>query len=334
MCAKTSDSTMSSSSPSPLDLDFRYAMDSNGQTSGRLRRGVATSQEIVLKDDRIAFEDIHDTSRRDHRLFFKLSPEVELSEKMKKFVLDGDILVLQILKTPAGDVEKHIDRHCSAIAGERERERLAAEGLGHLYRSVQCPHCSATIDLTSAGRTPYTYCRFCESIFDEWGALTSDGDLYRSCDKCGLYGHTQGHTILYFYFLVLIYGFSIRRRHLCDSCGFKIALRTLAANLVFLVGVPCALLNLIRSRPRHDKQRKLLSTANELCAKGQIHEAEPLYQEAAGARPLHPGLLLNLAIGHLRAGRGPDAVGLIDRSLGACTNYAPAIQLIRQLGVR
>jgi hypothetical protein len=47
--------------------------------------------------------------------------------------------------------------------------------------------------------------------------------------------------------------------------------------------------------------------------------------------PDHPGLLLNQGIGYLHAGDGQHGVEYLNRSLRACSNYQPAMQMLLRL---
>ena len=56
-----------------------------------------------------------------------------------------------------------------------------------------------------------------------------------------------------------------------------------------------------------------------------------LYMRLLQRLPEHPGLLVNQGMGYLQAGDGQRGVESLNRSLRACSNYQPAMQMLLRL---
>jgi DNA-directed RNA polymerase subunit RPC12/RpoP len=160
---------------------------------------------------------------------------VQLGQKTAKACQEGGVLALEVQGVQARDLERTIDRRASALAAQRHKRELAAAGDENRYRVMTCPHCQATIDLSDFERTRYVYCRYCGSILDRGGGIVSSGDAYHVCSECQMFGRVRGYTVFYFYFLLVVYGFSYGRRYLCDTCAVRTAQRALLLNLIFLL---------------------------------------------------------------------------------------------------
>ena len=153
----------------------------------------------------------------------------------------GGVLALEVQGARVRDLERTIDRRASVLVAQRHKGELAAAGDEGRYRVMTCPHCQATVDLSDFERTRYVYCRYCESILDQSGSIVSAGDAYSACSECQMFGRVQGYTVFYFYFLLVVYGFSYGSRYLCDTCAVRTAQRALLLNLIFLLGIPSSI---------------------------------------------------------------------------------------------
>ena len=145
------------------------------------------------------------------------------------------------LRASAEKLERHVDRYSSKIEAERYKEALIKEGRGSEYRVVECPCCSATVNLSEYPKTSFVYCRFCETVFGEGLQRLKGVEQYRECDECGFHDRVQSYGEFYFYFLLVVYGFSHKRRHMCDACAAALANKLLAINAIFVLGVPNAI---------------------------------------------------------------------------------------------
>lgn len=285
----------------------------------------------MLDGEPIRYEDIVDTTSQDKRLILALASTVQLSQKTAKACQEGGVLALEVQGVQARDLERTIDRRASALAAQRHKQELAAAGEESRYRVMICPHCEATIGLSDLERTSYVYCRYCKSILDQSGSIVSAGDAYCVCSECQMFGRVRGYTVFYFYFLLIVYGFSYGRRYLCDTCAVRTAQRALLLNFIFLLGIPSSIYMWAKALTGHEPEMKELPRANALARKGKAKEAEAIYMRLLQRLPEHPGLLVNQGIGYLQASDGQRGVEFLNRSLRACSNYQPAIQMLLRL---
>jgi tetratricopeptide (TPR) repeat protein len=297
----------------------------------RAKAASASSDALVLDGEPIRYEDIVDTTSQDKRLILALASTLQLGQKTAKACQEGGVLALEVQGVQARDLERTIDRRASALAAQRHKRELAAADEESRYRVMTCPHCEATIDLSDLERTSYVYCRYCKSILDQSGSIVSAGDAYCVCSECQMFGRVRGYTVFYFYFLLIVYGFSYGRRYLCDTCAVRTAQRALLLNFIFLLGIPSSIYMWVKALTGHEPEMKDLPRANALARKGKAKEAEAIYRRLLQRLPEHPGLLVNQGIGYLQAGDGQRGVESLNRSLRACSNYQPAMQLLLRL---
>jgi len=110
------------------------------------------------------------------------------------------------------------------------------------------------VDLTDFENSSYTFCRFCGSIFNTSQQLVSNGDIYQVCDECNMHYRVRGYTVFNFYFLLVVYGWSMKRSFVCDTCATKPAQRTLLTDLIVLLGVPSAIYRWIKAQSGREPQ--------------------------------------------------------------------------------
>ena len=316
---------------SELKFKFKY-VNSGGYATGFFsQKAILTESKMTLGKDELSYADVWDTTTRDRRLVLAISPHVNLMDKkLLNNLLEGRILVLEIYQAEPLTVEKFIDRISSRHHVERRRQELIAAGQSHLFHSTTCPECQATIDLSNLNRSSYVYCRFCESIFPESYPAITNGSKYRICDECHMFDRVQGYTEFYFYFLLVVYGFYAKRRHLCDNCAHRVFIKAFLLNLIFILGVPSAIWMKIKSMSNRDPALKSLSKATGLSKKGNYAKAEEIYHTLYKTYPDHPGLLMNQGLGHLFGGDGNGATNCFNRSLRACPNYQPVLRLFQE----
>ena len=314
------------------NLEFKFRYVQNGQAVG-LGAGKATASDhaINLNGEEISYENILDTSNRDNRLILLLAPSTPLGPKTQKRLQENRYIVIDVSKVPAIELKKHIDLLSSSIHTERRRQKLASEGKENLFRAATCPHCKATVDLTDFENSSYTFCRFCGSIFNNSHQIVSNGDVYQICDECNMYDRVRGYSVFTFYFLVIFYGYSLKRRFVCDTCATKLAQRTLLINLLFLLGVPSAIYMWIKAQTGREPHFQELAKANKLARKGNYQEADEIYDRLFAQFPDHPGLLMNKGLGHLHGKDGSGGTGFLGRSVRSCANYLPSIQIIHNI---
>ncbi len=309
------------------DFKAKYVVDGQAVGFGRVK-GRWTSDGIFLGEDFLPFDAILDTTSRDKRIVMVLDPSFEPTGKMAKRLMEGHFLAIEPSGVSARQLERNIDRHCSAREVAATRRRLEAEGLAHLIREEKCPVCESTVDLSGLDRTDYTYCRFCESLFSS--NKITDGNEYTICGQCGMFDHIQPYTEFYFYFLLIVYGFSYKQVYLCHSCANKLFLKALGLNLIFVLGVPSAIWVKIKSILNRKHDFEGLDTANALSKLGKSQEANQHYQAILTNHPNHPAVLMNKALGQLIGDDQSGAIATLQDSLRACNHYVPVQRLLNQ----
>ncbi len=311
-------------------LGFEFKLIRNGQAQGvRFQKGKATGQQFMLGEQSLDYDAIGDTTTRENRLFMKIAPGTQLDKKFSE-ALNGNVLGISVHKTEALELERYIDRRCSDVQVERNRQRLFQAGRGDLFRTVACPECQAVIDLSELDKTPFTYCRFCESIFTQ-ARVATQGNIYHICDECHMFDRIRDYTEFYFYFLVVVYGYSSKTRYVCDNCAHSIFKKTLLMNLLFIIGVPFSIYVKIKSLTGRAPHLKKLAEANSLARKGRYRKARAIYSLLYKKIPEHPGLLTNQGLGHLAGGDESGALAHLQRAQKACCNYIPALWWINRI---
>ncbi len=313
-------------------LEFKFRFVQNGQAQGLgSGKGVATGISLILNGEELPYRNILDSSIRDNRLVMALAPNTPLGPKTIKRVQDVRYLVIEMYKIKAPELKKHMDGYSSVIFAEMHRQQLASEGKENQFRAVTCPHCGATVDLSDYQTSSYIYCRFCGSVLSNRLQVVSNSDTYGTCDQCHMYDRVRGYTVFNFYFLLVVYGWSAKRHFVCDACALKLAQRALLINLLFLLGVPSAIYMWIKSQSGREPYFQDLAKANKLALKGKYQEADEIYDRLFAQYPEHPGLLMNKGLGHLHGKDGSGGMGYLGRSLRACANYIPSMQIMQQI---
>lgn len=295
------------------------------------KKGSLTEDTIQLKESQLSYKAILDSTCRDRRMVLTVDPLEVSDPEVSEHIIKKNLLVLDITQAKAIDLERIIDRISSHYIAERHGEQLEREGKGNEFRVVTCPHCHATVDVSLLNRTPYIYCRYCETIFQEQGHLKTSGEQYRLCDECGWFDRVQGYTEFYFYFLLVIYGYRWQRRHLCDTCADRLFWKMLAINFIFILGIFPTIWLKIQSLKGRDKDLKELAKANSLAKRGKYQEADRIYDRLFDRYPHHPGILLSQGFGHLKGQDSTGAWNLLQKSLQGCSNYAPTVRTMNRI---
>ncbi len=312
------------------DFKFRYVKD--GKTVGFLSsKGAVEDIGLRLGDLTLPYEAVVDTTTRDERLILTIDSGGPNFPPELLAQLQDYFLVLHVYGGLADSLEKAIDRFCSVVEAQARKLHLQAEGNGHLFRTVECPLCQCTVDLSEFPETPYSYCRFCETVFGQGLNMSRSKNNYRECDECGYHDRIQGYTEFYFYFLLVVYGYRHNRRHMCDSCAISMSNKLLAANALFLLGVPNAVTCAVRARSGRDLSLASLAQANKFARAGRLAEADSQYDQVLRNFRDHPGVRYNQAITYLKAQRVEDGLAHLRASIEACPNYLPALTLVHRL---
>jgi len=314
------------------DLIFKFRYVQGGQAKGLWgKNGAATGRKLVFGEDSLAYDEILDSTVRDNRLVLAIKPNRPLGKNLSKALIDGSIVAIEVQKIEAADLERHIDRVSSRSRAEENRQRLIDAGKGPLFLCAACPECQAIIDLSEMIRSKYIYCRFCETVFTQEHKIVTRGTQYRICNECGMFDRVRGYTEFYFYFLLVAYGFSMKRRHVCDNCANGIFRKTLLLNLIFLLGVPSSIYLKVKSLVGRDPNLKQLAKANALASKGKCAQATPIFRSMHKKYSNHPGLLMDEGMGYLFGKNLNQAMEQFEQAIDACSNYLPVLQLVHRI---
>ena len=307
-------------------FSFRYVLP--GETIFGKRDG-AIGRTLTLDDTDVPWDQLLETVVRENRLGLVLGIGVKTGKRLGKYLSDGRVVVISPAGMSAGQLKRALDRRISVLEAEQRRAQLIAEGQEHLVRSVECPVCKATVDLSGLEPTRYVYCRFCESIFADAPKHVTDGRVHRTCEECGMFDRIQSYPEFYFYFLLVVYGFSYKQRFLCDSCAHQLFFKTLLANFLFVVGIPVSVWVKVKSLRGREPMFDALPDGNHHAKAGHYQEAVPIYKRLLHKHPDHPGILTNQALAQLHGGHEQAAGETLARALAACNSYLPALQLLQ-----
>lgn len=316
-------------SPAPsVAFKFAFIQDGNAQVFGK--QGEVNPHYLVLNNFPISMGQIIDTDTRDNSVIVQVSHGYTLAHELHTLLQDEQFIAIQARNMKGRELELAIDRHASRYAAEVRRAALQAEGRADALALLECPLCRSVLDLSDMTPSQYVFCRFCTSIFQP-GAIRAEADEYRNCDECGLFGRNLSYTEFYFYFLLIVYGFSSNKRHMCDNCAGGLFWKMLLINFIFVLGVPAAIWVKIKSSSGRDPELARLPEANKLAGNGRAQEAQAIYQQMHQHYPDHPGLLFNEAHGHINANDVPSAVHCLQRALQGCSTYRPAHVLLEEV---
>ena len=305
----------------PLAFKFKY-VDEQGNEQGFLsKKGRFDGQTLSLGKDSIPVLAIRHTLRRFDRLILTVVTSDGASGRVALAITGGSSRKLLA----------SLNVVCSRAWAEARGKRLEAEGRGAEHRTELCSHCGATLDLTGLASTAQTYCGYCDTIATTSGRGPRNESSYGRCDQCGLWGRPSELTVFYFYFLVVVYGWRYRKEYICRACMRGAAWKMLAANLVFVLGVPTAIIALIRAYSGSVSGDALapLDRANALASKGRVDDAERIYRQIESAMSYAAGLHFNRAMSFARARRLEEAARCFEHSLADCSSYEPSFQGLR-----
>jgi hypothetical protein len=300
-------------------LTFKYQpLDTNGQPSGLLsKKGAFDGEFLVLDKERLPAQAIMKCICVGKRLVVVLAGKTEPIS-----------VPMMITKGNATVLNQKFNQIASIYQTQAHQEALEKAGKGHTFYAQPCPSCSAMVDLTGLPATPQMYCSFCEHI------LTLDNPVpeekrYHLCSCCGLYSEPKQFTIAYFYFLLVVYGWHYKRVYMCNVCARSEAWKMLFGNLLFVVLVPMAVTQLVRTYAGGSARSitfQGLDRANALQIGRSYPQAVAEYERLEQRIPSHAGVLYNHARALHNATELKNATLVYERALAACANFLPAVQ--------
>jgi hypothetical protein len=306
--------TMTASHPDDR-VDFRFRFVREGHRVDPEMAGAAHAMQLTLGDvGTLDYRDVEATALGVETLGLRVERSGCLEPRLALLVSGEGMLVLAMDDEDARRVKAHVDRTISRRFLDVRHTRTAS-----------CPVCGSLVDLSDFAVSRFAQCPYCRSVTDTETGATIGSACYGQCPECGRFDRVQTYTELHFRFYLLVYMYGRERRKTCDSCARQILLRALLRNLVFLIGVPTAVVGLIRASTGRLRELRRLPQANRLAAMGRRKEASAMYAAMARDAPCHPGVLVEWARAEAGLGETARASELLDDALRLCANYGPAL---------
>lgn len=298
---------------------FKF-LNEQGQEIGFFStKGSFDGETLTLGDQQIPASAIYELDHRGNRVVLVEAEDENNPTSIVFAVNSGSVPEL----TQALGVAR------SAAAAARRQQQLNEQGQGHTWFEVICPHCGATNDLTGFRESPQISCQFCHSVATVEESK-SEEKQYRLCDECGRYSKPRQFTIFYFYFLLVVYGWTSRSTWRCPGCMRKEAWKMLFGNLIFVLGVPVAIVQLIRAYGGTDlaSMYKGLDDANLKARKGKMEAAIAAYRKILERHPNSAGVKYNIGLAFAEQTNWEAAARTLEAALDDCGNYQPAANLL------
>jgi len=307
------------------NLKFKFKwLDDKGREQGYLsKKGSFDGESLRLGDATVPAIAITDVDVRGRYMFLTVATRDEPTP-----------IAFVVKSGKPQNLKAMLGRARSAAWAEMHRKQLTEEGRGQKFRAAKCPFCEATIDLTNFDPTPQVSCEFCHAIaMIEGDGFSFGGEAagrglrhYRICDECGMYSKPRLFTIFYFYFLFVFYGFRHGSTWRCPACMRPEAWKMLFGNLLFVLGVPVAIVQLFRSYGGTDVGGPYpgLDKANLKARQGKQEAAIAEYQAILDKQPTAAGVKYNIGLAFLDQEDFERAARMFEYALQDCANYHPA----------
>ncbi|MEM6798810.1 MAG: hypothetical protein AAF589_04780 [Planctomycetota bacterium] len=306
------------------EFKFKWINDNGQETSFMSKKGSFDGKTLRLEDAEIPAAAITFVDTRENRMIVAVAQQ-EGAPATLVFSMSSGKGAAERLKEGLGKARSH-------AWAQNHRKELNEQGRGHEFREAACPHCQATINLTGQPETPQVYCEFCHAITNPnpTGPPAKAEKEHRLCDECGMYSKPRKFTIFYFYFLLVVYGFSSSSTWRCPACMRPEAWKMLFGNLLFVLGVPVAIAQLIRAYGGTDVGGPYpgLDAANIKARKGNVEAAVTDYRKILAKTPVTAGVKYNLALAFLQREQWDNAMTMLEFCLADCANYEPAAQAL------
>lgn len=318
-----------STKTAPLKFKFRNR-GVDGQLEGFFvaSKGEVNDEGIVFRKERIAAARLLGADSRGDYVVLRFQTRGAVTDRVFRVFKEGPVAVV-------GAINRLVAMNVIA----KRIADSASRGLAKPLAIRPCPCCATPLDLTDFAVSPVTYCPWCRTLFESEALHGApEPKIWRGmglCDRCGLYATPRQFTVFYFWFVVVAYGFSYRKSCMCHTCMRGEAWKMLAANLIFILGVPTALTQLIRAYfmgSAFNAEFKGLDTANGLTQKNypdKARAAVEIYREIEARARCSPGVLYNHALALKIACQYKASADKLEQCLRECSNYFPAfVQLI------
>lgn len=299
-----------------INFKFYWANENDRPACFLPKRGNLSNDQFVLDDTTIPLSTITQIDAQDKHLVLTTFEDNNLPNSVS------------IYTSKANKLKFELGIRCSETWTNNHKKRLEEKGQGHLFRQEKCPVCTATIDLTYKEPTPQMSCEICNTISESPASnSTSKTETgYQLCNECGRYSKPQKFSIFYFVFLIVDISLEYRTTWRCLSCMRGEAWNMLAVNLIFILGVPVSLFQLLRSYGVTDINPlyKNLDKGNHRARRQKFNEAIAIYQKILLEHPISAGIKYNIGLVMSQQNRTEEAARMFECALTDCANYRPA----------
>lgn len=313
-----------------LTFSFRFINQAGLRDSLLKKEGSVTRDGLNLAGQRVFFRDIHRVERYHQQLVVAMLPFPTIGGGLQKYVIDGTSSIVIKISGFSEEVQNIINRRISTARLNDRRMHMAPEDLKEKFKKRNCPVCDAAIDVTDLTDTSYTWCEYCETIFDRYGYPLPGKNLYRICPETGFYDRVRDYKEHALYAYRNERRFITRTWYCSDTFAQLLYRKHILKNLPYLFGAISALWQKIRLENGRHPEYIRLAKANLLALEGKFREAEFYYNQMLHRLMHHPGLYMNMGLACLRFNKKELALEYFQKSLRSCSNYGPTLQLLEK----
>ncbi len=303
----------------PITFRFRFVKTNGSSTLGK-PRGSFDGETLTLgKEPSISADRIARVERAGANLVILVQ---DPSGEGLAYTLSG------IPKKIAAQLRSALLLSSSSHRAQIHQEELEARGQGDQFKIAVCHHCEATIDRSGCDESIQSYCQYCDSISTAHDEVPKDEGTYHTCECCGLYSQPREYTIAYFVFLLYFFYARWKQVRMCHVCIRREAWKMLAGNLLFVILVPVAVVQLCRAYFGGSAKSASfagLDAANALARKGRVDDAGRAFDIIADRLPAAAGVHFNHAMAKILANDVNGAARQFERSLQDCANFGPSL---------
>lgn len=329
-----------------FDFDFRFLNAKNKPTSFCKKQGSITESGVILDGQELFYHQIQEVIRFRDRLSFLIKAEEKTSLSEYR-IPHTSYFMIQVDEEIIFDVKSYIDRNYTDLQAKEHRKELKAKDEEHNFRSMCCPQCQSTLDLSYIRPSKYVFCKYCEALFNQNGNYT-DLEDYKVCHVCKYYNRVQKTPRVEVYFLGKNEkAWTFETAYQCDSCTERELRERFWKNLPFIIGAIADFYAKNKIDTDIDSTFDELTKANRLAYEGNLEEAIEIYESMMLYANDQPGILYNIGKAYLDTAllvlksEGIDAdaeaqpylqgaVRWLTRSLNLCANYTPTIELFKK----
>lgn len=335
-----------------LPFRFRFVNEKGQKIGATPIRGVVDEDGIHFERDLLRFDDIYDILQEKNLLIFILYKGLAVGRTITKHIHRGtNALVIAIPKDVAFHVRSVIIERYTNIQLENTKLRMKLEGNLKSFRSLICPRCKASLDLSYKADTKQIYCEHCESIFTRYNFILPDTEKYTICPETGYYDRVQNYLDARFYFFGNRGGSEVKLEtiHCSDAVAEQWLAENVIKNIWFLFAIPFNFYTKLKLGATRQDLLSNLSKANRHAQNGNTSRAIALYDQMILRSDNYPPLFYNYAKMYLdqaekfrfskeesEQAQAPEmfnkAAEKFRKALQECSNYMPATELMEQLG--